>query len=100
MWAGSFVSLALVSWSVPSDWSHGPARAEVSFPPLRRQRAGQSLLQPHVLSGLGAPPRPLLTEALLSSPREILASKVTKDLPVARASLETLGSQATKVTQA
>ena len=42
----------------------------------------------------------MLTEALLSSPREILASKVTKDLPVARASLETLGSQATKVTQA
>lgn len=31
---------------------------------------------------------------------EILASKVTKDLPVGRVSLETLGSQATKVTQA
>lgn len=51
-------------------------------------------------SSLGVPSRPLLIDALLASSREILASKVTKALPVGRASLVTLGSQATKVTQA
>lgn len=42
----------------------------------------------------------MLIDTLLASSREILASKVTKALPVERASLATLGSQATKVTQA
>lgn len=42
----------------------------------------------------------MLTDALLASSREILASKVTKALPVERASLVTLASQATRVTQA
>lgn len=51
-------------------------------------------------SGLGVPSKPLLTDALLASSREILASKVTKALPVERASLVTLASQATRVTQA
>lgn len=42
----------------------------------------------------------MLTDALLASSREILASKVTKALPVARASPATPGPQATRVTQA
>lgn len=70
------------------------ARTEVSFQNACREGSGGAAsLQPRVLSGLC-----FLT--LLSFCREIRASKVTRDLLEGRASLGTLASQATKVTQA